>query len=82
MYCRTSATAISGANTLDDMQFSPDGKTMIFTQQSGNAPVEICKATSGVGVAVPLTHLNDSLLSEYQLTALEDFWVAGAEGAA
>jgi dipeptidyl aminopeptidase/acylaminoacyl peptidase len=74
-------TAISGANTLDDMQFSPDGKTMIFTQQSGNAPVEICKATSGVGAAVPLTHLNDSLLSQYQLTTLEDFWVSGAENA-
>ena len=74
-------TAISGANTLDDMQFSPDGKTMIFTQQSGNAPVEICKATSGVGVAVPLTHLNDGLLSQYQLTPLEDLWVAGAENA-
>jgi len=74
-------TAISGANTLDDMQFSPDGKTMVFTQQSGSAPVEICKATSGVGAAVALTHLNDNLLGQYQLTPLDEFWVAGAESA-
>jgi dipeptidyl aminopeptidase/acylaminoacyl peptidase len=72
-------TAVSGASFLDDMQFSPDGKTMVFTQQSGSAPSEICKATSGSGAAVPLTHLNDALLGQYQLTPLEDFWVTGAE---
>ena len=44
--------ALAGANTLDDMQFAPDGKTMVFTQQSGSAPVEICKATSSGGAAV------------------------------
>ena len=71
-------TALSGANTLDDMQFTSDGKTMVFTQQSGSAPVEICRATSGAGVATPLTHLNDALLAQYQLTPLEDFWVKGA----
>jgi dipeptidyl aminopeptidase/acylaminoacyl peptidase len=72
-------TAVSGASFLDEMQFSPDGKTMVFAQQSGSAPSEICKATSGSGAAVPLTHLNDNLLGQYQLTPLEDFWVTGAE---
>ncbi|MDE3198661.1 MAG: S9 family peptidase [Acidobacteriota bacterium] len=74
-------TALSGANTLDDMQFTPDGKTMVFTQQSGSAPVEICRATSGAGAATPLTHLNDALLGQYQLTQLEDFWVKAADDA-
>jgi dipeptidyl aminopeptidase/acylaminoacyl peptidase len=73
-------TAVSGANMLDDVQFTKDGNTMVFTRQSGSAPVEICRASSG-GTAVPLTRLNDDLLSQYQLTALEDFWTAGAEGA-
>lgn len=68
---------VSGANTLDDMQFTRDGKTLVFTRQSGSFPVEICKATSG-GSAVVLTHLNDSL-SDYHLSPLEDFWVEGAE---
>ncbi len=73
--------AVTGNNTLDDMQFTSDGKTIVFTRQSGDSPAEICKATSSGGAAIPLTHLNDDLLGQYQLTSLEDFWVAGAEGA-
>ncbi len=72
-------TAITGNNTLDDMQFTSDGKTIIFTRQSGDSPAEICKAMSTGGAAIPLTHLNDDLLAQYQLTSLEDFWVTGAE---
>jgi dipeptidyl aminopeptidase/acylaminoacyl peptidase len=71
--------AITGNNTLDDMQFTADGKTIVFTRQSGDNPVEICKAVSTGGSVIPLTHLNDDLLNQYQLTALEDFWVTGAE---
>jgi dipeptidyl aminopeptidase/acylaminoacyl peptidase len=71
--------AITGNNTLDDMQFTADGKTIVFTRQSGDAPTEICKASSSGGAAVPLTHLNETLLAQYQLTSLEDFWVTGAE---
>ena len=72
--------ALTGNNTLDDMQFTPDGKTMIFTRQSGSSPVEICRASSS-GQAVPLTHLNDELLGQYELTALEEFRVKSADGA-
>jgi dipeptidyl aminopeptidase/acylaminoacyl peptidase len=71
--------AVTGNNTLDDMQFTPDGRTIVFTRQSGDSPAEICKASSGGGGAIPLTHLNDDLLGQYQLTSLEDFWVAGAD---
>ena len=73
--------AVTGPNTLDDMQFTADGKTIVFTQQSGQSPTEICKASSTGGAAIELTHLNDDLLNQYQLTALEDFWVTGAENA-
>lgn len=73
--------AIAGNNTLDDMQFTPDGKTIVFTRQSGDGPVEICRAGSAGGEAIPLTHINDALLSQYQLTPLEDFWVTGADNA-
>ncbi len=71
--------AVSGANTLDDLQFTPDGKTIVFTRHSGSSPVEICKASSTGGAVDQLTHLNDDLLNQYQLTPLEDFWVTGAE---
>ncbi len=73
--------AVTGNNTLDDMQFTADGKTIIFTRQGGDSPAEICKAMSTGGAAIPLTHLNDDLLAQYQLTSLEDFWVTGAENA-
>ena len=72
--------AISGHAVFDDMEFTADGKTIVFTRQSGSSPVEICRASSTGGEAVPLTHLNDVLLSQYQLTDFEDFTVASADG--
>ena len=38
------------------------------------------RAGSGGGPAIPLTHLNDAILDQYQLTEYEDFHVAGADG--
>jgi dipeptidyl aminopeptidase/acylaminoacyl peptidase len=71
----------SGDNELDDMQLTRDGKTMVYTQQSGVSPVEIYRAASAGGAPVALTHLNDQALNTCQLTPLEEFWVDGAEGA-
>ena len=65
---------------LDDMQFTRDGKTMVYTQQSGVSPIEIYRASSSGGASVPLTHLNDSILNDHQLTPLEEFWVDTADG--
>jgi dipeptidyl aminopeptidase/acylaminoacyl peptidase len=76
-----SKVAISGDNTLDDMQFTPDGKTIVFTRQSGSSPVEICTASSKGGVPVVLTHFNDALLSSHQLTGYEEIWTKGSEDA-
>ena len=73
--------ALSGNSVLDDMQVAPDGKTMIYTRQSGSSPVEIFRAASGGGAEAALTHLNDAVLSAHQLTPLEEFWVDGAENA-
>jgi dipeptidyl aminopeptidase/acylaminoacyl peptidase len=70
---------VSGPSTADDMQLSSDGKTMIYSSQSGSAPTEIYRAGSAGGAPVALTHLNDSLLSQYDLKPLEEFWVDGAE---
>ena len=65
---------------LDDMQLTRDGKTLVYTSQSGTSPTEIYRASSAGGAAVPLTHLNDRTLSECQLTPLEDFWVEAEDG--
>ena len=71
----------SGDGELDDVQLTRNGKTMVYTQQTGVSPVEIFRASSGGGAPVPLTHLNDQTLGNYQMAALEEFMVDGAEGA-
>jgi dipeptidyl aminopeptidase/acylaminoacyl peptidase len=71
----------SGDSELDDMQLTRNGRTMVYTQQSGISPLEIYRASSSGGEPVPLTHLNDQTLADHQLTQLEEFWVDGADGA-
>lgn len=70
---------ISGASTLDDVQFTPDGDTMIYTQQSGSKPAEIFKATAGSGMGIALTHFNDLTLSNSTVRPLEEIWVESGE---
>src|SRR5580700_4964703 len=72
---------VSGPATADDMQLTSDGKTMIYSSQSGSAPTEIYRAASAGGSPVPLTHLNDALLAQYDLPQLEEFWVDSADRA-
>jgi dipeptidyl aminopeptidase/acylaminoacyl peptidase len=75
-----SRAVITGSSHIGDMQFTPDGKTMVYTEQSASKPVEIFRTASTGGSAVALTHLNDALLSEYALTAAEELWVKTADG--
>jgi len=71
--------AVSGDSHLDDIQFTRDGKTMIYTEQSGSKPVEIFRASSSGGPAVALTQMNEPVFQKYQVTPLEDFWFEGAQ---
>jgi dipeptidyl aminopeptidase/acylaminoacyl peptidase len=73
--------AVGGDTELDDPQFTPDGKTMVYAGQSGSRPVEIYKVSSGGGAAAALTKLNDELLAKHQLTPYEEMFAEGAEGA-
>ena len=66
---------VSGASSLDNVQFTADGRTMIYTEQSGSRPTEIFRATSSGGTGVAMTHLNDALLNRSTLTPLEELWV-------
>lgn len=74
-----SRAIISGPSSLDDVQFTSDGRTIIYTEQTGSRPTEIYRATSNGGTGVDLTRLNDSLTAGYSLPPLEEFWVDGAE---
>lgn len=65
----------------DDLVFSPDGKTLVFTRMSIQAPNEIYKLAIGTKQAEKLSHLNDAVLSQVAMQPLESFWFTGAEGA-
>jgi dipeptidyl aminopeptidase/acylaminoacyl peptidase len=69
-----SRNIIAGASSLDDVQFTSDGRTMIYTEVSGSHPTEIYRATSNGGTGVALTHLNDAVLSNAAITPLEDMF--------
>lgn len=73
-------TIAQGPSSVASVQFSSDDKLMIYAEQSGSKPVEISKAMSTGGSGIPLTHLNDTVLNDYQLTPLEKISVAAADG--
>ena len=70
----------SGNSTLDDMVFTSDGKTMVFTRQSGAFPPEIVRVGAGGGAPVSLTHFNDPVLSSHQMTPLEELMTDREDG--
>ena len=69
---------IAESSTVDDIRFTPDGKTMVYIEHSASRPAEVFQAASG-GTAAALTRFNDALLAPYRLPALEELWVEGAE---
>ncbi|MDX1983871.1 MAG: S9 family peptidase [Bryobacteraceae bacterium] len=70
---------INGGGHIDDVQFSADGKTMIYTEQTGTSPTEIYKASSSGGVAKALTEWNKDLLEQVSLAPFEEVWVKSAD---
>jgi dipeptidyl aminopeptidase/acylaminoacyl peptidase len=71
----------SGDSELDDMQFTRDGRTMVYTQQTGMSPTEIYRVVSTGGEPTALTHLNDAVLNATQFSPLEEISVNAPDGA-
>ncbi len=69
---------VAGDAVMDDVRVTPDGKTVVFMQQSASRPAEIYRAQSG-GSAVPLTHFNEAALAAYALPRLEGYWVESTD---
>jgi dipeptidyl aminopeptidase/acylaminoacyl peptidase len=69
--------------TNDSLALTPDGKTLLFTRMSLQAPNEIYKVNlySFPRQEEPLTHINSSILSQVEMSMLEPFGFDGAEGA-
>jgi dipeptidyl aminopeptidase/acylaminoacyl peptidase len=64
---------------VDDVQFTSDGRTMIYTENTGSRPTEIFRVASSGGAGAALTHLNDALLAGATLTPLEEMWADSAD---
>ncbi len=75
----------------DDLHFSADGKTMIFTRSSATMPTEIfvtriaadprARIAQGESAARQLTHTNEALLAGFALPAAEELTWEGGAGA-
>ena len=62
----------------DDLQVTPDGKTIVFTRVSIQHPNEIYKMDFG-GKAVALSHANDAIFAQVHTSPLQPFWFTGSE---
>ncbi|HXB20759.1 MAG TPA: S9 family peptidase [Candidatus Solibacter sp.] len=70
----------------DDLTFSPDGQTLVFTRMSAQAPNEVYKFTLSAQTrakraAEQLSHLNDAVFAQIATQPAEPFWFTGAGGA-
>ena len=68
------------SHTNADIDVSPDGKRLYFTQVSAVRPVELFSvATNGTG-AKQVTGMNDSLFAQLDIPAPENIWYEGDGG--
>jgi dipeptidyl aminopeptidase/acylaminoacyl peptidase len=75
-------TIMTGFN--DDLAITRDGKTLLFTRMSLARPTELYKAKLDYSSdreisGEPLSHLNDAVLSQVDMSPLEPFWFLGAD---
>lgn len=69
---------LRGAN--DELQVTDDGKTLVFSRMSVQAPNEIFKLAMGNKEPVQLTHVNDPVLAQIMMPPMESFWFTGDTG--
>lgn len=69
----------------DELQFTPDGKTLVYTRMTIERPNEIYKieldAAGKAGKPVALTDINGTVFAQVHTSPLEPFWFTGAEKA-
>ncbi len=75
------AERVMAQSTNDSLQFTRDGRTMVFSRQSMSRPPEIFRADSRGQDAKPLTTTNDAVLSKLDLGTVESVRYEGAADA-
>lgn len=66
---------VNGNSHVDDVQFTPDGKVMLYSEMTGSRPIELYRVEAAGGRPVALTRMNDDKLARFGLSALEEVWV-------
>ncbi|MGH9744930.1 MAG: prolyl oligopeptidase family serine peptidase [Candidatus Acidiferrales bacterium] len=61
-----------------EIAVSDDGRALVFTRTSLTMPAEIFMADADGKNVRQITHQNDALVSQLQLSPIEPFWFAGA----
>ena len=61
-----------------DLEASNDGRGLVFTRTSLTMPAEIFTADADGKNVRQITHANEALLSQLDLSPMEPFWFAGA----
>ncbi len=63
-----------------DIQLTPDGRSIVYSVQSASHPTEVFRGFASGGPAVPLTRLNDDLMSEYAIDSPEEISYESIDG--
>jgi dipeptidyl aminopeptidase/acylaminoacyl peptidase len=69
--------------TIGDLNYSRDGRRLVYTMRSTGQPAEIFSAdlTGGKAAArVQLSHLNDAFMNEVDVRPAETMWVTAGDG--
>jgi dipeptidyl aminopeptidase/acylaminoacyl peptidase len=69
---------IYAESSSSDLSMTPDGRALIFTRSSMHQPAEIFSADTEGTKIVALTHHNDALLNELDMSRAEEFWYDGS----
>jgi len=70
---------LAGMN--DEVQVTPDGKSLLLTRNSLTQPTEIYRVAVPEGTLTQLTHANDALIAELDMNPAESVNTPGALGA-
>jgi dipeptidyl aminopeptidase/acylaminoacyl peptidase len=65
----------------DEVQVTPDGKSLVLTRTSLTQPAEIYRVTLAGGTPAQLTHANDLLIAELDMNPAESVTTRGGLGA-
>jgi len=65
--------------TSRSLRITPDGKTLVFTNQAFDRPPEVWSLDIRSGKALQLSHINDAILARLKLGKSREFWFKGAK---